>query len=154
MNEHWQTVNFDELSGGALYEVLRLRSSIFVVEQECAYLDMDNLDQQALHMLYWKDQTLCAYQRCLVPGASYEGSSIGRIVVAPECRGENLGRELVQRGITFNFQRWPNHDICIHAQAYLQKFYASLGFVGEGDEHLEDGILHRHMRYAKPRVEK
>ncbi len=147
MTERWITFSFAELTTQQLYEVMRLRQQVFVVEQECAYLDLDNLDPQATHMLYRQEEQLSAYQRCLPPGLSYPESSIGRIVVNPAARGQQLGRALVQRGIDFNLETWPQHDIVIHAQAHLQPFYGSMGFVGEGDEHLEDGILHRHMRY-------
>lgn len=149
MNSTWQTLPFHEMSADTLYTVLRLRSNIFVVEQDCAYLDMDNLDQSASHILCWRGNTLAAYQRCLPPGISYPESSIGRIVVDPAHRGSALGSELVQRGIDFNTGTWPDHDILINAQAHLQTFYNALGFIGEGDTHWEDGILHRHMRYVR-----
>ncbi|MFK7976255.1 MAG: GNAT family N-acetyltransferase [Halioglobus sp.] len=154
MNDGWQTLRFDELAPETLYAILRLRSEIFVVEQECAYLDMDNLDQQSTHMLMWQSGKLCAYQRCLPPGASYLESSIGRIVVDPTLRGKALGYTLVQRGIDFNTTTWPESGIVIHAQAHLEKFYGRLGFVAEGEAHLEDGILHRNMRYVTAPVEK
>ena len=146
MSDTWQTLEFHALGVEQLYEVLRLRARIFVVEQECAYLDIDDLDQQAFHMLCHRGDSLVAYQRCLPPGVSFAESSIGRIVVDPALRGQAMGRDLVQRGIDFNRQRWPGSDIVINAQAHLEPFYASLGFVGEGETHWEDGILHRHMR--------
>ena len=102
-------------------------------------------------MLYWQGETLGAYQRCLPPGVSYAETSIGRIVVDPSLRGQALGQQLVQRGIDFNLSRWPDVDILINAQAHLEAFYSRLGFVGEGDTHVEDGILHRHMRYTADR---
>lgn len=151
MPEGWQTLSFEDLTPQTLYAVLRLRSEIFVVEQACAYLDMDNLDQQAVHMLLWESGKLIAYQRCLEPGASYAESSIGRIVVDPAARGQSMGHTLVQRGIDHNFQKWPTIDIVIHAQAHLEKFYGQLGFVAEGEPHLEDGILHCDMRLATAR---
>ena len=152
MSDTWQTLEFQALSVEQLYDALRLRARIFVVEQECAYLDIDDLDQKALHMLCWRDDALVAYQRCLPPGVSFAESSIGRIVVDPALRGQALGRDLVQRGIDFNRQRWPESDIVINAQAHLEPFYTSVGFRGEGDTHWEDGILHRHMRYRADNV--
>jgi ElaA protein len=142
----WDIVDFESLSNAQLYALLRLRAQIFVVEQDCVYLDIDNLDQQAWHMLYHEGDSLRAYQRCLPPGVSYAESSLGRIVVDPSLRGRAVGKALVRRGIEFNRARWPDSDILINAQAHLQPFYSELGFVGEGDTHLEDGILHRHMR--------
>lgn len=147
----WDTLHFPELTTPWLYAVLRLRQQVFVVEQCCAYLDLDDLDQAAIHMICRRGDTLLAYQRCLPPGLSYPQSALGRIVVCPTMRGQQLGRELVRRGIEHNLSQWPQHAICISAQAHLQGFYASLGFVAEGSEYLEDNILHKQMRYqAKP----
>jgi ElaA protein len=143
----WHTLTFPELGPERLYAVLRLRQEVFTVEQDCVYLDIDNRDQGATHMLCMEGETLLAYQRCLPPGAEREESGLGRIVVSPGMRGRRLGRELVQRGIEHNTRRWPGRDILINAQAHLQPFYASLGFVPEGEEYLEDGIPHRRMRY-------
>ncbi len=147
MTLHWQTLAFAELSLAELYAVIRLRQQVFVVEQQCAYLDLDNSDQTATHLLCTCQGELIAYQRCLAPGQSYAESSIGRVVVSADMRGQQLGRELVQRGIEYNLSRWPQSDICISAQAHLQDFYASLGFVAEGTGYLEDNIPHQKMRY-------
>lgn len=148
MEYNWLNTPFGALDAAQLYDLLRLRQDIFVVEQNCAYPDLDGLDQHAWHMRCLRNGTVAAYQRCLPPAISYPGcSSLGRVVVAAEARGTGLGRELVQRGIHFNRQQWPQADILIGAQAYLLDFYSSLGFVGEGESYLEDGILHVHMRY-------
>lgn len=147
MNLHWQTLAFTDLSLEGLYAVLRLRQEVFVVEQQCAYLDLDNLDQQATHMLCMREGELLAYQRCMAPGLKYPESSLGRIIVCPAIRSQQLGRELVHRGIKHNFLQWPDSDIRISAQAHLQDFYTSLGFAAEGSEYLEDNIPHRQMRY-------
>lgn len=150
MDLNWQTRAFDELGPQLLYAILRLRQEVFVVEQNCAYLDLDGRDEKALHMLCTRNGEPLAYQRCLPPGLGYAESSLGRIVVHPDSRGLQLGRELVQRGIDHNLQCWAGNDICISAQAHLQCFYASLGFAGEGDEYMEDDIPHRKMRYKAP----
>ena len=84
----WRTMTFSALSGEALYALLRLRQQVFVVEQHCAYLDLDNLDQNAIHMLGTHDGDLLAYQRCLAPGLCYAESSLGRIVIHPLLRGQ------------------------------------------------------------------
>ena len=150
MNRQWQTSSFAELEVDALYDLLRLRQQVFVVEQDCVYLDLDGLDSAATHMLCREEGRLLAYQRCLPPGVSYPQSSIGRIVVAPEARGLRLGRDLVQRGIEHNLSRWPGSGIRLNAQAYLRRFYTELGFVAQGDEYDEDGIPHVQMLYATP----
>jgi len=146
----WQTSAFGELSLEALYAALQLRQAVFVVEQNCPYQDLDDLDKEAFHMLCWRDGKLLATQRCLPPGRCYTQSAIGRIVVSPEARGLKLGRELVQRGIDFNLAQWPGSGIRIGAQAYLLDFYTGLGFVSEEDDYVEDGIPHVHMRYEGP----
>ena len=141
----WEYLAFDSLSPAALYALLKLRSEIFVVEQECVFLDPDGLDQDAFHCLGWEGSALVAYQRCLPPGIPYAESSIGRIVIDPRQRGRDLGRELVVRGIEFNARRWPGHPIRIGAQARLTRFYESLGFVVDGEMYMEDGIEHVNM---------
>lgn len=148
MTIRWQTTPFTDLGIDELYAVLHLRQEVFVVEQECAYLDLDYKDQVATHMLCSSGVNLLAYQRCLPPGVSYAESSLGRIVVHPSIRGEKLGRDLVRRGIEHNRARWPEAGVCISAQAQLQRFYESLGFEVEGDEYLEDGLPHLKMRIS------
>ncbi|MEE4278615.1 MAG: GNAT family N-acetyltransferase [Halieaceae bacterium] len=145
----WTWKAFDELSPQELYDALQLRAAIFVVEQNCAYLDLDGLDPVAIHCFCHEDGRLIAYQRCLGPGTAFDESSIGRIIVDPSQRGRALGRELVQRGIDYNLRSWPDHPIRIGAQAHLAHFYGSLGFVSENDHYLEDGIEHVHMRLAR-----
>jgi ElaA protein len=144
----WKTAHFDDLNSRELYSVMRLRQEIFVVEQNCVYHDLDGLDLDGVHILYREQGELLAYLRCLRPGASYPQSSIGRILVAPAGRGRDLGRELVKQGIAYNFKAWPDSDIRIGAQAYLEKFYLSLGFVTDGEPYMEDGIEHIHMSLA------
>jgi ElaA protein len=142
----WECLPFPALSASRVYALLQLRGAVFVVEQECAYLDPDGMDQVAHHHLGWRGDTLVAYQRCLPPGIPYQGeSSIGRIVVTPGARGGQLGRELVERGIAFNLARWTGHDIRIGAQSRLTRFYRSLGFVICSEPYLEDGIEHTEM---------
>ena len=148
MNLHWHSLSFAELEKEQLYAILRLRQEVFVVEQDCVYLDLDGRDQQAIHMLCTEADRLLAYQRCIAPGPLCPDSQLGRIVVHPEARGRELGRELVQRGIRHNQLRWPQNDIRISAQAHLQGFYSSLGFTAQGEEYLEDDIPHRQMRYT------
>ena len=149
MSYQWQTSAFAELDTAQLYAALRLRQEIFVVEQNCAYLDLDNLDLKAVHMLCWHEGDLLAYQRCLAPGDHFSESALGRIAVNVTARGRELGRELVKRGISHNLRRWPGQSIRINAQAYLEIFYSSLGFIAEGEIFDEDGIPHIHMVYPR-----
>lgn len=149
MGHQWQTSDFAGFTTGELYAALRLRQQIFVVEQDCIYLDLDNLDQGAVHILCWQGDQLLAYQRCLAPGINFQESALGRIVVSPRARGQQLGKELVQRGIRHNLERWPSHNIRIHAQDYLRGFYNEQGFVAEGDVFDEDGIAHIQMVYTR-----
>lgn len=151
MQLQWMTIAFDDLTSARLYDVLKLRQQVFIIEQNCLYPDLDDKDQLAMHLLGYVGDDLQAYQRCLPPGVSYAESSLGRIVVAAAARGHKLGGLLVQRGIEHNLQRWPGHDICISAQAHLQGFYATLGFSAEGEPYREDGIPHRKMRLRAPR---
>jgi ElaA protein len=147
----WSCQSFATLSASDMYDLLQLRSDIFVVEQNCVFLDPDGLDQSAWHWLYRENGQLLAYQRCLPPGVPYpEESSIGRIVVHASQRGRDLGRELVRRGIEFNLNTWPAHSILIGAQAQLQRFYESMGFVVCSEPYMEDGISHLHMRLTPP----
>ena len=146
----WLTVTFAQLDAQRLYAILRLRQNVFIVEQQCAFADIDDLDPPAHHMLCEREGALLAYQRCLAPQLVYPESSLGRIVVDPSMRGRQLGRELVQRGIAYNLSHWPGRDIRINAQSHLQPFYAALGFMAEGEEYIEDNILHRQMRLTAP----
>lgn len=146
MQLQWITAAFDDLSAHQLYDLLQLRQQVFVIEQNCVYPDLDNKDQLGFHMLAYSGDSLAAYQRLLPPGVSYPESSLGRIVVASRLRGQSTGGELVRRGIAYNLQHWPQHDICISAQAHLQGFYGDLGFVAEGENYLEDAIAHCKMR--------
>lgn len=141
----WQVAAFDKIDNRDLYTFLRLRQEVFVVEQDCIFQDLDGLDQEAIHVMCWRDSDLLGYQRCLKPGVVYPESSIGRIVTAPEARGINLGRELVQRGIELNMHQWPDSNIRIGAQARLETFYQEFGFIRDGEDYMEDGIAHIHM---------
>jgi ElaA protein len=145
----WQVSTFEQLDNTALYQLMKLRQDVFVIEQTCFYPDLDDTDQRALHMCGWHGEQLTAYLRSFAPGDCYTQSALGRIVVAPSARGTQLGRELVQRGIDYNLASWPGNDIKIGAQAHLANFYGSLGFVAEGEEYIEDDIPHIHMIYSR-----
>ena len=136
---------FDQLTPNELYEILTLRSEVFVVEQQCVFLDMDHKDQKSEHFMIWDKKNLVAYCRILPAGVSYKEPSIGRVVSSPKYRGTGAGRVLMQRAIEIARQRYGNQPIRIGAQLYLKKFYSSLGFEAQGDIYLEDGIEHVEM---------
>jgi len=137
--------SFQELSNEELYQMLRLRSEVFVVEQDCVYQDVDNKDQKALHILGVKDEKLVAYTRVFKPGDYFDNVSIGRVVVSKDQRKYGLGKQIMQASLAAIDQRFPNKPIEISAQSYLLKFYTELGFNATGEEYLEDGIPHRRM---------
>jgi ElaA protein len=141
-------LSFDELSTAQLYEVLRLRSEVFVVEQTCIYQDMDNKDIQSgvRHLLMLDDTKLVGYARLLPHKVSFDTPSIGRILIAPTARDKGLGRILIQAALEHTFALWPDTDITIGAQKHLSDLYRSFGFVEISEQYLEDGILHVDMR--------
>ena len=137
--------NFEELSIDELYAVLHLRQEVFIVEQECPYLDADNSDQNAFHLLCYEDNKLIAYLRAFKPGVKYEGSSMGRIVTEINSRGLGLGKEITKEGVKFLNKEYPNQEIVISAQHRLKNFYTDLGFIPRGEVYLEDDIDHIQM---------
>ena len=141
----WTIKKFHELANEELYQLLRLRSEIFVVEQQCNFMDMDNKDQKSHHLLGMKEGQLLAYSRIVPPGISYEYPSIGRIVVSSQGRGMGLGIELMQISISTLENLYGNNSIRIGAQLYLKKFYESFGFEKSSDIYLEDNIEHIEM---------
>lgn len=136
---------FDQLTIEELYQILRLRSEVFVVEQDCVYQDVDNKDQKALHVIGVKNDEIVAYTRIFKPGDYFENVSIGRVVVRQNQRKYGLGKRIMQASLATIEERFPNKPIEISAQTYLLKFYTELGFNAFGDEYLEDGIPHRRM---------
>jgi len=137
--------NFYELSIDELYAVLHLRQEVFIVEQDCPYLDADNSDQNAFHLLCYEDNKLIAYLRAFKPGVKYEGSSMGRIVTEINSRGLGLGKEITKEGVKFLNKEYPNQEIVISAQHRLKNFYTDLGFIPRGEVYLEDDIDHIQM---------
>ncbi|NCT81597.1 MAG: GNAT family N-acetyltransferase [Comamonadaceae bacterium] len=144
---HWACVPFDGLGVGQLYDLLALRSAVFVVEQHCVFLDIDGLDRQTWHLLGCDDDgRLQAYARLIPPGVKAADALIGRVVTAPAARGGGTGRALMTEALARCAQLWPGHAITLHAQAHLERFYAGFGFVPVGAPYMEDGIAHQEMR--------
>jgi ElaA protein len=139
-----------ELRVEQLYEVLRLRSEVFVVEQQCVYQDVDGQDLQGetRHLMAWDEDRLVAYLRLLDPATQNGDVVIGRVVIAPAARGTGLGHELMAQALAHCARHWPDTPLYLSAQAHLQGYYGRSGFVAQGDEYLEDGIPHIAMRRA------
>ncbi|WCM41292.1 GNAT family N-acetyltransferase [Flavobacterium sp. CBA20B-1] len=138
--------SFQELSATDLYHILDLRNQVFVVEQNCAYLDTDGCDQAATHVLIWNnDEVLVAYARVIAPDVKYKSSSIGRVVVHASYRAKNIGHLLMKTAVQTVFDLYKTGHITISAQAHLQKFYNQHGFVTSSEVYLEDNIPHVQM---------
>lgn len=144
----FQLLHFYELSVDQLYQILRLRSEVFVVEQNCVYQDIDNKDQKAMHLLGSVDGELVAYTRLFAPNDYFEKASIGRVIVKETFRKFQYGHLLVAESKRAIQTLYSTHQITIAAQCYLEKFYQQHGFVTSGDSFLEDGIPHVMMHIS------
>ena len=143
----WTCVPFAALEAGQLYDLLALRSEVFVVEQQCVFLDIDGLDRKTWHLLgHGDDGALRAYARLIPPGLKAADALIGRVVTAPAARGGGAGRALMTEAVAQCGRLWPGQAITLHAQAHLESFYGSFGFVPVGEQYMEDGIPHIEMR--------
>jgi ElaA protein len=142
------TKKFSELTTLELHEIFKLRSEIFVVEQNCVYNDVDGKDIEATHIMIKKNSNIIAYIRVLSSGISYgDAPSIGRVLVIKEARRKGIARKIVQVGIDYIIDILKEEKITIGAQEYLKSFYESLGFISVSDVYLEDGIPHLDMSY-------
>ena len=146
----WRFAPFDSLSARELQYIYMARQAVFSVEQHCAFMDADGLDERAYHLAAWSpsQREPLAYARLLEPGAKYAEPSIGRVITTVAARGRGLGRETMIRAIAHAARLWPGSAIRISAQSRLDAFYASLGFVVAGPRYLEDGIDHTEMLRA------
>lgn len=141
----WQSKTFSQLSIDELYELLKLRIDVFVVEQTCFYPDLDDKDRhvQALHLQGYKKNKLAAYLRILPKGESYDDYiSIGRVVIAPDARGSGLGHDLMKQALLLCEQYFPKEKLKISAQEHLESYYNKHGFVRVSEMYLEDDIPH------------
>ena len=141
------TKKYSELEKEELYQILRLRSEVFVVEQDCVYQDIDNKDQKAIHLFYKKEEEIIAYTRIFKKGDYYENPSIGRVVVLKKIRGKDVGKKIMIDSIEYIKQNIQGKKIELSAQKYLDKFYKDLGFYKTGEDYLEDGIPHQRMLF-------
>ena len=133
---------FKELSTQELYDILQLRSEVFVVEQDCVYQDIDGKDDKALHIIGMVENKIVAYTRCFKPGDYFKEASIGRVVVKQSQRKFKRGNQIMNSSIEAIENNYNTKIIKISAQCYLNKFYTNLGFKSISEEYLEDGIPH------------
>tara|TARA_B110000967_G_C18590935_1_gene414416 strand:- start:28 stop:468 length:441 start_codon:yes stop_codon:yes gene_type:complete len=137
---------FNELTIDELYELLRLRSEVFVVEQDCVYQDLDNKDQKALHLFISDENEITGYTRLFKAGEYFDNASIGRVVVSGKHRDKKVGHLLMTESINTILKHFHTSKITLSAQTYLKKFYESHGFQQVGEGYLEDGIPHIEMK--------
>lgn len=137
--------DYQQLTKEELYDLLQLRSEVFVVEQDCVYQDIDGKDQKALHVLGYKNNQLIAYTRLFKPGDYFNEASIGRVVVRDTERTHKYGYDIMKASIDAVTKYYTQSEIRISAQTHLKRFYSNLGFKEVGEEYLEDGIPHINM---------
>ncbi|MEC5165251.1 ElaA protein [Flavobacterium sp. PL11] len=142
---HWKIKSFDSLTVYELYDILQLRSEIFVVEQNCVYLDLDGKDKVALHLIGEFENKIVAHARLFKAGISFKNASIGRVTVAADYRERKWGHDLMQQAIAGIQDNFGEYKITIGAQLYLKKFYQSHGFTQTSEMYLEDDIPHIEM---------
>jgi len=145
MKIKWVKKKWSEVSLEELYSVLRLRSEVFVVEQDCVYQDIDNKDQIAIHLLGYINKELIAYSRLFNEGDYFKETSFGRAIIKKEKRGQGYGDELVKESLKTIKNYYGNKKVKISAQAHLKSFYSKHAFIAKGKEYLEDGIPHVSM---------
>ncbi len=143
----WNTTKFHQLTTDQLYDILKLRVDIFIVEQNCPYPELDDKDRhvESRHLTAYDDSGLIAYTRLLPPGLSYPDVSVGRFAVKPSARNQGTGSLLMEKTLEEIDKIWPDKAIRISAQAHLSEFYEKFGFIKVSDNYLEDGIPHIEM---------
>ena len=147
----WQLKTFAELTTIELYQLLKLRVNIFVVEQTCPYPELDDKDHQdgVYHLLGYIGNQLVANARLLPAGISFDSASIGRVATHKEYRATGLGHQLMQQAIIHCENLWPGVSIEIGAQQHLVPFYQQHGFTQTSEMYLEDNIPHVDMKLSK-----
>jgi len=143
----WSCKAFKQLSLDEFHDIIQLREIVFVVEQDCPYLDVDGKDKDALHVFGKYEGNIVATTRILKPGISYDEVAIGRVVTSPTVRGMGMGKQLMEESMKFVQLHFGKVPVRISAQTYLLKYYKSFGFIETGQEYLEDNIPHFEMLY-------
>lgn len=146
---NWQIKTFSELSGLEVYQILKLRQDVFIIEQQCLYADADNIDQQAMHLLLIDEQSqqLGAYCRLLPAGLIYQEAAIGRVVIASSERNKGVAKLMLKKAIDYIQQDWERAGIKLSAQFHLVELYQDVGFSIASDPYDEDGIEHIEMLF-------
>ena len=138
----WKLKKFDDLTSDELYGILKLRSEVFVVEQDCVYQDLDDKDQVSYHLFLKDNDEIAAVLRIIPENVSYEEMAIGRLIVKKEYRKRGISKVMMKKAIDFIVNDLGKNKIRLSGQAYLTDFYINLGFKKVSDEYLEDGIKH------------
>lgn len=141
----WRFARFGELGAREVHDILQARSAVFVVEQDCVFLDADGVDPDCWHLFASGGGQLLAYCRLVPPGIKFPEASIGRVITPLPGRGRGLGRELMARAVMHAGELWPGQPLRIGAQQYLESFYGEFGFAKCSDPYDEDGIMHVEM---------
>jgi ElaA protein len=144
----WRCAHFDQLTARELHDILQARAEVFVVEQTCAFQDVDGADPASEHLVGREDGAIVAYCRLVPPGVKYAEPSIGRVITSKARRGTGVGRTLMVKAVERAEGLWPGQPIRIGAQQYLERFYGEFGFVGVSEPYDEDGIMHIEMLRA------
>ena len=157
----WHFAPFGSLSPQQVHDLYRLRTAVFIVEQDCVFQDVDGVDPQCWHLLGYGDRPqldagcalssveLLAYCRLLPAGVKFPEPSIGRVITAPSVRGTGMGRVLMAEAMKRAAELWPGRQLRIGAQAHLERFYNGFGFTKSSEPYDEDGILHIEMETGK-----
>ena len=145
MSIEWQWCRLTQLDVVQLYAVFAAREAVFVVEQTCAYQDLDGLDLYADHLIGWSGAEVAAYLRVLNPRTRFEEPSIGRVLTTRNYRSLGLGRDMMKLALARIDRHFAGQAVRISAQAHLQPFYSSFGFAAASEQYLEDGIPHLEM---------
>lgn len=146
---NWQIKHYNDLTLNEFHDIIALRLKAFVVEQNCAYLDLDGKDKKSYHLICRNGMgDIVATARILPPGISYEDSSIGRVVIDESIRGNGIGHELMTKSVEFSKVEFGNAPIKISAQKHLEKYYEQHEFYSTGKEYLEDDIPHVEMKFT------
>ncbi len=145
----WEYKHFNKLTPGDLHALLALRCSVFIIEQNCPYLDPDNKDLNSYHVMGWEGNDLVAVARIVEPGISYVEVSVGRVATSSAVRGTGTGKVLMTKTMEYISAIFGEVPVRISAQSYLQKYYEAFGFKRTAkDEYLEDDIPHIQMDFV------
>ena len=146
---NWEIKHYNDLNINEFHDIIALRLKAFVVEQNCAYLDLDGKDKKSYHLICRNGMgDVVATARILAPGISYDLASIGRVVIDESIRGNGIGHELMQKSVEFALLEFGNSPIQISAQKHLEKYYEQHNFLSTGNEYLEDNIPHVEMKFV------